>query len=484
MGATPIQVYLLLGAVSLLVCVLASKLSAKIGVPALVLFIAVGMLAGSEGPGGIAFDNFKLTKELGMVLLAFIIFAGGMDTEWEAVRPVALQGLSLATIGVAITAGLVGAFADLALGFTQLEGLLLGAIVSCTDAAATFSILRAPGLALERGMGARIEFESGANDPVAVFLTLGLTRAIVDPNQGLIGLLPSLAMQMPLGAIIGFGVAKATVWLINRVRLEYDGLYPMLTLSCAGVSYGLAYLFGGNEFLAVYVAGLVLGSSVYVHKISLRQFHDGLAWLLQIAVFLALGLLVFPGQLAKVIGVGILLAAMLMFVARPIAVFVSLAASRLPARSKLFVSWAGLRGAFPIILGSVPVLAGLQQGNTIFHLVFFVVVASVLVQGTTLRMVGRALGVVVPASAHPDLQPATTTDLLEIALTDSSPAAGKQVAELGLPATALLVLLRREGESYIPRGATILVPGDSLLVATRREDQDELRVRLAGPESS
>ncbi|MBX3118446.1 MAG: potassium/proton antiporter [Fimbriimonadaceae bacterium] len=476
----PTAIALLLGAVFLVLCVFASKLSSRLGVPALVLFIGIGMLAGSEGPGGIPFSDFALTKELGMILLGFILFSGGLDTDWKHIRPVVWRGLSLSTIGVLATAGLIGAFANAFLGFTILEGLILGAIVSSTDAAAIFSVLRGRGLVLKHRIAPLLEVESGSNDPIAVLLAAGLTDLATNPESSPWTLALSVAQQMPMGILVGFVMGKGAVWLINHLRLEYDGLYPMITIAAAAATYGIAPYAGGNEFIAVYAAGVTLGSSVFVHKISLVQFHDGIAWLLQIAVFVALGLLAFPSQVLKVVGPGIALALFIMIFARPIAVNIALFRVKMTRRSKLFVACAGLRGAFPIILATLPALAGQPKGQTIFNLVFFVVVVSVLVQGAALRPLAKRLGVLAERPAGGDLQPAQHSELIEIVLDPQSPSVGKQVVELGLPATALIVLLKRGSSNYIPRGSTILMPGDRLLLATRREDHDELRLKIGG----
>lgn len=476
-----IEIALLVGAVFLLLGVVASKISSRIGVPALVLFIGIGMLSGSEGPGGIVFENFQLTKEIGLILLAFIAFAGGLDTEWEEIKPIVGSGIVLATLGVAATAGLVGAFAHVFLGLSLLEGLLLGAIVSSTDAAAIFSVLRGANISLKYRLRSLLEFESGANDPLAVILTIGLTSLIGEPNASVGGLVLRLLQQMSFGLALGYAFGLGAVWLINRVRLEYDGLYTVLTIALVATTYGTAHMVGGSEFLAVYVAGLTMGSRNFLHKISLIQFHDGIAWLFQITVFLALGLLVFPSQLLAAIGMGTVVALFMIFIARPVAVFAALPFSGIPKRARMFVAWAGLRGAFPIVLGTLPILAGVQSGHVIFNVVFFVVLFSVLVQGTTLRYVGRLLGVV-EVRAPEDLQPAQHSELLEVELGPDSPSAGRQVIELGLPKTALIVLLKRDSQAYIPRGGTVLKAGDKLLVATRREDHDELRTRIEGKE--
>lgn len=480
----PAETALLLGGIFLVVCVLASKISKRFGVPTLVIFIAIGMLAGSEGPGGISFDNFAITKQFGMILLAFILFAGGMDTSWNQLRPVAWKGLSLATVGVLCTTGLVAVFAYYALHLRPIEGMLLGSIVASTDAAAVFSSLKGgSGIQLKDNLGELIELESGTNDPVAVFLTAALTEIAIHPQTSVVQMLPGMLLQMPIGLAVGFFIGKGAVWLINRVHLEFDGLYPVLTLASAGITYGASVLVGGNAFIAVYTTGVILGSSVFVHKVSLKHFHDGIAWLLQIVVFLALGLLVFPSTVLPIVLLGISFALFLIFVARPVAVFLCLSLTKLSTKSKLLVSWAGLRGAFPIILATFPVLAGLPSGHFIFNLVFFVVVVSVLIQGTTLPFVARFLGVVKenPMSSGSELQP--FVEMLELNLGPTAPATGCRVIDLRLPSTSLIVLLRRSGENYTPTGSTTLLEGDTLFVATRKEDHDELRLKLTGEQS-
>lgn len=390
---TTVNLLAFFGSAFLLTGVLASKLSSKIRVPALVLYIAIGMLAGSEGPGGIAFADFALTKHVGTLLLAYILFAGGMDTQWDELRPVLWRGLALSTIGVVATAALVGLFAHAFLSLSPLEGLLLGSIVASTDAAAVFASLRGTGINLRYRISPLLEAESGTNDPIAVFLTAMLTEAIAQKTQPGWPVLLDLIREMPIGLVIGIAIAQGAVWLVNHLRLAHDGLYPVITFSAAGMAYGGAALAHGNAFISVYAAGVVLGSSNLRHKSSLFPFHEGVAWLFQIVVFLSLGLLAFPSQIVPTIGVGLGFAAFLILVARPLAVFLSLAFARFPAKAKLFVSWAGLRGAFPIILGTFPVLAGLPSGHFIFNLVFFVVVFSVVVQGTSLKFLAEKLGV-------------------------------------------------------------------------------------------
>jgi potassium/hydrogen antiporter len=464
-----------------ILAVVASKASSKLGIPALVFFIGIGMLAGSDGPGGFHFDDVELTANLGTIALAFILFAGGLETNWTSLRSVIYRGLSLATLGVALTALFVGLFAHYFLGFTLLGGLLLGAVVSSTDAAAVFGVLRTSGLQLKHRITPLLEFESGTNDPLAVFMTIALIGLLKNPDASPWSLVPQLLLQMPLGVAFGYMASYAGVWVINRVRLEYDGLYPVVTIATACIAFGGASLVGGNAFLAVYVAGVAMGSRNFLHRIALLQFHDAIAWLMQITMFVVLGLLVFPKQLGEVLVPGIALSLFLMFFARPVAVFTSLMFSRMTKRARFFVAWAGLRGAVPIILATFPLMEGLPQAQRIFNLVFFIVLTSVVIQGTSLRLMARWLGVL---SRRPqsnlDLRPVGHKHLLELRMRPDSPAVNRQIVDLNLPQTALIVLLTRDGASYIPRGGTVLRPEDVILVATRREDQEDLRVKLEG----
>lgn len=479
-GLTTELTLVLVGAF-LLLSVLASKASSKLGIPGLLLFIAIGMLAGSDGPGRIAFDDYALTKVIGTLALACILFAGGLDTDWKVIRPVLWRGLSLSTVGVLTSAILVGFFAHRFLGLSLLEGLLLGAIVSPTDAAAVFGVLRSRSINLRHRITPLLEFESGTNDPLAVFLTAGLTHLLANPDEGAATLLAGLLTQMPIGLAIGLVSGEFAVTLINRIRLEYDGLYPVITIAVLSMTFGGAHLVGGNEFLAVYVAGLTMGRKNFLHKLSLLQFHDGLAWLMQIVMFLALGLLSYPSQLVQVAGAGIALSLFLVFVARPVSVFISLAFTRMKKRAKFVVAWAGLRGAVPIILATFPLMAGEPKAPLMFNLVFFVVLISVIVQGTTLPLVCRWFGVLQKGpDESKELKRAQGSELLKVALGPGSEAIGKMMVQLPLPRTALAVLLLRDGERYIPKGSTTLREGDVLYIATRKEDEAELRAMFSG----
>jgi potassium/hydrogen antiporter len=467
----------------LLLGVLASRAADRVGVPALLLFLVLGMLAGSEGPGGIHFDDAPVAAAVGTVALAFILFSGGLDTNWSSVRPVLSHAMALSTFGVALTALGVGAAAHLLLGFSVLEGLLLGAIISSTDAAAVFAVLRSKDVHLKGRLKPLLEFESGSNDPMAVFLTVGILQLMTRPSASVGDLALGFLLQMPLGAAVGYVMGRAGVYLINRIGLGYEGLYAVLTLSLVLLTYGLAYVVGGNGFLAVYLAGIVIGNRPLLHRRSLLLFHDGLAWLMQMAMFLTLGLLVFPSRLVPVISEGVLVAAVLMLVARPAAVFLCLIPSSLTTREKVFVSWVGLRGSVPVVLATYPLVHGVARADAVFNLVFFVVLASVALQGATVPLAARLLGVEAPAPVRRDypleFNPVAglRSELKELVIVDGSPWAGKAVVDLGLPSGLLIVLIARGEEFVQPKGETRLAPGDRLLVLAEPEAYERARMQ-------
>jgi cell volume regulation protein A len=477
---TSIDHILVAASVLLLLSVLASKASAKLGIPALLLFLVLGMLAGSDGPGGIYFDDAHLAQSLGVVALALILFSGGLDTEWSSVRPVLLKGLALSTAGVLITAVLVGLFARVVLGFSLLEGILLGAIVSATDAAAVFSVLRARSVGLKGNVRPLLELESGSNDPMAVFLTTGLIGILTQPDARWFSLVPMFIQQMALGAALGYATGKLTIFIINRLELEFEGLYPVLTLSLILLSYGVTATVGGNGFLAVYIAGLVLGKTDFIHKRSVMRFHDGLAWLMQIAMFLALGLLVFPSHLVPIVGLGLLASLFLMIVARPISVLATLAFSGMKLNEKLMISWVGLRGAVPIVLATFPLLAGMPRAEIIFDLVFFIVLTSILLQGTSMPLLARWLKLEAPVrnKVHPlelERTAGVNSQLVDVEVPDESAVVGKQIVGAGFPRGALIVLIGRGNEFIVPNGGTVIEPADRLLVLADEEDLGKTR---------
>ncbi|MGB5771437.1 MAG: potassium/proton antiporter [Crocosphaera sp.] len=386
----------------LLASVVASKLSSKFGIPGLLLFLLIGMLAGSEGLGGFYFDNYLWAKTVGDIALIFILFSGGLDTEWQDIRPVLGQGLILSTVGVTLTMLLLGSFAWLVLGsfssfslgldgINWVDGLLLGAIVSSTDAAAVFSILKSSNLGLKGNLQPLLELESGSNDPMAVLLTMTLVGVINQGENSWLDLGINLILQLCVGTLVGYGSGRLMSWTTNRLGLTIKGLYPVISLARVLLTYGVATVLKGNGFLAVYVAGVVLGNRQYVYKETIVDFHEGISWLMQITMFLVLGLLVFPSQLVAIAPMSIVISLFLMLVARPLSVFLSLAWTNYNNSEKLFISWVGLRGSVPIILSIAPITAGIPDGETIFNVVFFIVLISVSIQGFTLASTARWL---------------------------------------------------------------------------------------------
>jgi len=487
MSLISIELTLLAAAILLLASILASKVSDRLGIPSLLIFLGVGMLAGSDGIGGIAFDDPSIAQTLGIIALSYILFAGGLSTGWASVRPILVQGGLLATFGVLITAALAGWFATLVGGFTPLEGFLLGSIISSTDAAAVFSVLRSRNVSLRGNLKPLLELESGSNDPMAVLLTLACISLLQHPGETVVGLVPMMLVQLALGAGLGYLLGRGMILLINHIRLEYEGLYPVLSLAMVLLIYGLSTIVQANGFLAVYVAGIVMGNHNFIHKRRLIRFHDGLAWLMQISMFLVLGLLVYPSKLAGIAGTGILVTAFLMLAARPAAVFLTLIGSGLSLRERLMVAWVGLRGAVPIILATFPLLAGIKQADMIFNIVFFVVLASALLQGTSIPNVARRLGVDAPIARVPvypiECEPGgrVPCDLVDVEIRPDSAAAGKQLVELGLPEGALVVLINRGEEFIIPTGSTILTPGDRLLFLAAAAQLAQARAIVEAP---
>ena len=480
-----IYVYLVVVAVLLLLSVLASKFSDRFGIPVLLIFLGFGMLAGSDGPGGIYFDDPVIAQYVGMIALAIILFSGGLDTQWKDIRPVLREGATLSILGVLLTALVVGLFTHWVLDFDWLTSLLLGAIVSSTDAAAVFAILRARGINLKQRVKSILELESGSNDPMAVFLTIGLIQLILNPSGTFFQIALLFVRQMLIGGVIGWLAGRVALYLINRIKLGYEGLYPVLAFALIFLSFGITNLLEGSGFLAVYLAGLILGKHEFLHKRSLLRFYDGLAWLMQITLFLTLGLLVFPSQLPAIFLPGAGIALVLILAARPLGVFASLALARLPVRETLFISWVGLRGAVPIVLATYPMLAGLPEANTIFNVVFFVVITSVLVQGTSIPFAARLLRVQAPGFAQQRLYPieyvpghGLKSTLYEIDLPASSPAVGKAIFELGLPLELLIVLVERQGLYLVPNGSFIIEPDDTLLVLSEEETYRQAQIQL------
>jgi cell volume regulation protein A len=443
--------------------------AAKSGLPALVAFLALGMLLGSDGPGGIAFDDAQLAREVGVVALAAILYEGGLSTSWRRLREVAAPAVLLSTVGVVVTAAITGAAAYGLFDLSLTKSLLLGAVVASTDAAAVFATLR--GTRLRRRLARTLEAESGANDPVGIALTLGLIAWIEQPHYGVGDLSVLLIRQLGLGLVIGVALGLAAMWIFARIPASIEAFAPVASVAAAAVGYGAADAAHGSGFLAVYLVGLAVGSTPSRHRSHLVAFHVGLAYVAQVALFIVLGLLVFPSQLPHVALAGLALAAVLIFVARPIAVWVSTWALRqFDRRERSLLGWAGLRGAVPIVLGTFVLSSHVGGAKTIFNAVFFVVLVSAALQGTTLEWVARKLGLLV-SFARTEAPLEVTRDwhslnLVEFPVAADHAIAGSAVRELGLPRDALVAVLVRGDKAIPPRGGTAIEPGDVLFILT------------------
>lgn len=475
------ELTLLFGSILLLISVFASKASNSYGIPALLVFIFIGIVIGSEVLSLVYFDDPQVAQTLGIIALIYILFSGGMDTNWRKIKRVLYKGIGLSTLAVLLSAFVVGVFAYVILDFTILQGMLMGAIISSTDAAAVFSVLRSKSIGLKYNLKELIELESGTNDPMAIFLSVSLIGLLQNDDGNIAGMIPVFFQQMIFGGLLGLILGKLFTWITNHINLGYDGLYPVLVLTFAPVGYSLTQFIGGNGFLAVYIIGLIMGNSNLIHRKSLIQFNDGVAWLMQITMFLALGLLVFPSDIIAVWVPGLILATVLILVARPLSVYITLFFTKLNFRAKTMVSWVGLRGAVPIILATFPLVANLENADTMFSIVFFVVITSIVIQGTTIPLVAKWLHVDTPIkqkTRYPiELEPSidTRSVLKEVELMKDTPFIGKQILELDLPENVLIVLINRGGKFLVPRGSTVLEPYDKLMILSDREKMDIVR---------
>ena len=464
-----IENILLIGSLLLLVSIIAGKTSYKFGVPTLILFLAIGMIAGADGLG-INFDDPKIAQFIGIVSLNLILFSGGLDTDWQSIRPVLWQGVSLSSFGVLLTAVTLGIFVWAITDFTIYEGLLLGAIVSSTDAAAVFSILRSNRLALKSKLRPTLELESGSNDPMAYVLTIAFLGLVVNHEKSFISVIPMFLQQMIVGALAGYLFGKISTFIINKIKLDFEGLYPVLVIALMFLTFSATDFVGGNGFLAIYICAVYLGNQDFIHKKSVLKVFDGLAWLMQIVLFLTLGLLVFPTQVVPVLGIGILISLFLIFIARPFSVLVSLIPFRMRFRRRIYISWIGLRGAVPIVFATYPLIAGIEKANMIFNIVFFVSVTSVLIQGTSLSVIAKWLHVALPERVKPRssvelfLSDRAKTVMAEIEIPAECYAIGKEIIELHFPKTSSIAVINRDGKFITPNGSTVIEANDILIV--------------------
>jgi potassium/hydrogen antiporter len=456
-------------------CVLVAD---RLRVPGLVLFLGLGMLIGSDGLGWIDFDNAELTRTIGVIAVSLILFEGGLVSGWRELRPVIFTAISLALVGTLVTALVAGFAAAWIFDLSTLEGLLVGAMIAATDGAAIFAVLR--GSALDRRLARALEGESGLNDPVALLLVVGFIDWIQKPDYGVLDLVGNFFGQIGIGLAVGLAAGAAGVWAFKRLNFATPGLYPVASIATAALAYGGADSLGGSGFLAVYIAGLTLGSAAIPARRTITSFHQGLAWVGQNAVFFTLGLLVFPSQLGHVAGEGLLLAGVLMFVARPVAALLASQVGRFRLQERVLLGWAGLRGAVPIVLATFPVIDGIPQGDLFFNIAFFVVVTSTLIQGATFQPLARAFGLTTsqPALPRPVAEVGTIrrlgAELIEYPVGSSDAIVGSRIRELGLPRQALVNVIVRDEEAIPPRGSTVVDAGDTLHILVRQEVRREV----------
>jgi potassium/hydrogen antiporter len=470
---------LILAAGALLAAGIAGALLAdRIRIPGLLLFLGLGMLAGSEGIGGIEFDDAELARTLGTIALVLILFEGGLTAGWSEIRPVLGTAASLATVGTAVTACTAGLAAHWIFDIDLLEGMIVGAAIAATDSAAIFAVLRRS--TLKKRLARSLEGESGMNDPVALLLVIGFIEWIQESGYGLVDMVGLLALKLAIGAAIGVALGRVAADALNRVRLPTDGIYPVATIAIAGLSFGLAEVAHGSGFLAVYLTALALGSTSLPARRTVVAFHEGVGWVAQIGLFILLGLLVFPSSLGDVAWESLALSAVLILLARPLAAFLATAFSPLDLRERAMLGWAGLRGATPIWLATFPVVAGVGAGEQLFDIVFFVVVTSTLVQGASFEPLARRLGLTTDEPALPRrlLESGRIRrmggDVVSYRLRPKAAAAGHLVRELGLPREALVNVIVRDGRAIPPRGSTELREGDELHVLVRGELREEV----------
>ena len=442
---------MILSGIVLLTCIISSKIFYKWGVPVLLVFIIIGMLFGSDGIGGIYFDNYNITYSLSSIALVFIMFYGGFCTEWKKARSVAIPSIMLSTLGVIITAGLTGLFCHFVLKTSIFEGLLLGCIVASTDAASVISILRSRNLKLKNNIDTLVEFESGSNDPTAYMLTSVMLIFITSNESVGIGLLGMIFKQIVFGVTVGLFLSKLAVFILRKVEFEIEGLYPIFTITVAILAYSISEFLGGNGYLSVFIAGIVMGNSKIPHKKSLNHFFDGLSWIMQIILFFMLGLLAFPSQLPSIAFEGIAISIFLILVGRPIAVFTIL-------------SW------FKVAIYAITKTSAIE--NDIFHIIFFIALFSVAIQGTLIPWFAKKLDLICyEDDNHEDNMKNNIKDyIFEVKVGENNKVVNKAIMDSEIPDEILIVMIKRDNKVVIPKGFTIIKPNDTLVLTSENNE--------------
>lgn len=451
----------------LLMSITSTKILYKFGVPILLIFIMLGMLFGSDGIVGIYFNDYQLTNKIATVALIFIMFFGGFGTNWSMAKPVAIPSILLSTLGVVFTAGLTGVFCFLVFKTTLLEGLLIGSIVGSTDAASVFAILRSQRLNLKGSIASMLELESGSNDPCAYMLTTIVLGIMSNSNNGNIFIM--VLSQILLGGMVAVVLAKLSIYLLRHFKFEIEGFYPIFMTAIAVLAYSLSEYLGGNGYLCVYITGIIIGNAKIPHKKSIFQFLDGISWLMQIMLFFLLGLLAFPSKIPLVIGKGILISIFMILVARPVAIFSILYWFKVPIKQQIFIAWVGIRGAASIVFAIFAETYGVSMNNDIFHIIFFIALFSVVVQGTITPKLAKKLDLIDNEESvfktFNDYKEDKSTSLVEFTIDENNIIANKTIMDANIPEDILVVMIKRNGDVFVPNGSTEVLPGDILVLS-------------------
>ncbi len=480
-----LQTFLLFSSILIFLSILVGRIGSRLGIPALILFMGVGMLFGSDG-FGVKFDNMDLAEMIGTVALCIILFSGGMNTKFKEIKPIIGQGLTLATLGVLLTATITGFFAwwlcgELmpTVGITLLTGFLLASVMSSTDSAAVFAILSSNNVQLKNNLRPTLEFESGSNDPMAYMLTITLIDLIkVGGTPDIPHVIFTIILQLVIGAAIGYFIGKLGVKILNKIKIDNEVYYPIIVMTLCIFIFSFTYFVKGNGYLAVYIGGLIIGNSKFVTKRTTFKLFDAIAWFSQMVMFLTLGLLVNPKELLPIAIPALIIGLFMIFVARPLSVFISLAPFRkIEVKDKVFISWVGLRGAVPIIFAILPLTAGIPHARFIFNVVFFITLLSVLLQGTFLTQIAKWLGLLLPSTQqlrHQDFDVDLPEEIgslsTEIVVTDYAVKDGNKLMNMPLPDDALVVMVKRGTNYFVPKGKTELHVGDKLLIMMNNEE--------------
>lgn len=476
---------LLVGSVLLFVSIVVGKTGYRFGVPALLLFLVVGMLFGSDGLG-LQFHNASEAQFIGMVALSIILFSGGMDTKFSDIRPILAPGIALSTVGVLLTAVFTGLFIWMLSEFSWtnihlplITSLLLASTMSSTDSASVFAILRSQKMNLKHNLRPMLELESGSNDPMAYMLTVVLIQFIQSSGMEWGNILVTFAIQFVVGALSGYLLGRLAIVMLNRLNIDNQSLYPILLLSFVFFTFSITDLLNGNGYLAVYIAGMMVGNHKIMYRREIYTFMDGLSWLFQIIMFLCLGLLVNPHEMLEVAAVALLIGVFMIVVSRPLSVFLCLLpfGRRITGKSRLFISWVGLRGAVPIIFATYPVVEGVPGASVIFNIVFFITIVSLVIQGTTVSRVARMLHLSMPMEKEGnefgvELPEEIGSDLRDMTLTEEDLAKGDTLKEMSLPQGTLVMIVKRGDKYLVPNGSRKLYVGDKLLLISEKEERD------------